>query len=138
MAELAEYLQEWRRYRPRATAQEFHGTLGEASAAVKHSGTVALPRRQGGPHAHSANIAPDNRFVFFTDLGLDQVVSYKLDTTKGTLTPNTPPFAKAPPGLRSLARRSFSEGGKRVIQVFQGPKLEPGGHGVLDTRMRGV
>jgi 6-phosphogluconolactonase len=74
------------------------GTLGEASAAVQHSGTVALARRQGGPHAHSANISPDNRFVFFTDLGLDQVVSYKLDTAKGTLTPNNPPFAKLAPG----------------------------------------
>jgi len=83
------------------------GTLGEASAAIKHSGTVALPQRQGGPHAHSANISPDNRFVFFTDLGLDQVVSYKLDTAKGTLTPNTPPFAKvaAGSGPRHMAFR---------------------------------
>src|SRR5256885_15365811 len=40
------------------------GTLGEASAAVQHYGAVALPRPQGGPHAHSANISPDNRFVF--------------------------------------------------------------------------
>jgi 6-phosphogluconolactonase len=71
--------------------------IAEASAAVQHRASVA-GQRQGGPHAHSANISPDNRFVFFTDLGLDQVVSYKLDTAKGTLTPNSPPFAKLAPG----------------------------------------
>ena len=74
------------------------GTLGEASAAVQHAGSSVAGQRPVRPHAHSANIPPDNRFVFFADLGLDQILSYKLDTAKGTLTPNNPPFAKLAPG----------------------------------------
>jgi 6-phosphogluconolactonase len=67
------------------------GSLGEASTVLKHIGSSAGPR-QKAPHAHSVNLSPDNRFVLVPDLGLDQVLSYKLDPAKYTLTPNTPPF----------------------------------------------
>ena len=68
------------------------GSLGEASTVLKHSGSSTGPR-QKGPHPHSVNLSPDNRFVLVPDLGTDQVLSYKLDPAKYTLTPNTPPFA---------------------------------------------
>jgi len=74
------------------------GTLGEASASIQHSGSSADPRRQEGPHAHSVNISPDNRFLVVTDLGLDEALVYRFDVTRGTLTPNDPPFAKVAAG----------------------------------------
>jgi 6-phosphogluconolactonase len=74
------------------------GSLAEASAFVQHTGQVALPERQGGPHAHSVNLAADNRFMIATDLGLDEALVYRFDAAKGTLTPNDPPFAKVEPG----------------------------------------
>ena len=67
------------------------GSIAAASAFIQHNGSSSGPR-QKGPHAHAVNLAPDNRFVFVPDLGLDQVLSYRLDPDKATLTPNDPPF----------------------------------------------
>jgi 6-phosphogluconolactonase len=74
------------------------GSLGEATAFVQHAGQVALPQRQGGPHAHSVNLSADNRFMIATDLGLDEALVYRFDAAKGSLTPNDPPFTKVEPG----------------------------------------
>ena len=74
------------------------GSLGEASAVVQHAGSSANPQRQQGPHAHSVNLSPDNRFAMASDLGLDQVLIYRFDAVRGTLTPSDPPFAKLKPG----------------------------------------
>jgi len=70
------------------------GKLGEASSFVQHTGHGTDPKRQEAPHAHSINLSPDNRFAYVDDLGLDQVLVYKFDAAKGTLTPNDPPYAK--------------------------------------------
>ena len=74
------------------------GSLGEASSFYQHTGSSLNPRRQAGPHAHSVNLAPDNRFVLVADLGLDQVLSYRLDPGKAVLTVNDPSFVKVSPG----------------------------------------
>lgn len=74
------------------------GRLGEASSFVQHTGHGADPKRQEGPHAHSIDLSPDNRFAFVDDLGLDELLIYKFDSAKGTLTPNDPPYAKLEPG----------------------------------------
>jgi 6-phosphogluconolactonase len=74
------------------------GSLGEAAAFVQHSGSSVNKERQAGPHAHSVNISPDNKFLLVTDLGLDKVLVYRFDVAKGTLTPNNPPFAQVAPG----------------------------------------
>lgn len=74
------------------------GKLGEASAFIQHTGHGANPQRQEGPHAHSINLSPDNRFAFVDDLGLDELLVYKFNSTKGTLTPNDPPFVKLDAG----------------------------------------
>ncbi len=74
------------------------GKLSEASAFVQHTGSSVNPSRQRGPHAHSVNISPDNRFAIAADLGLDKLLVYKFDAAKGTLTPNDPPFAAVKPG----------------------------------------
>ena len=74
------------------------GKLGEASAFVQHTGHGANPTRQEGPHAHSIDLSPDNRFAMVDDLGLDELLVYKFDPAKGSLAPNDPPFAKLDPG----------------------------------------
>ncbi|HEU4751893.1 MAG TPA: lactonase family protein, partial [Armatimonadota bacterium] len=74
------------------------GRLGEATAAIQHHGSSVDPQRQEGPHAHSINVAPDNRFAFAADLGLDKILIYRFDAARGTLTPNEPAFAKVAPG----------------------------------------
>src|SRR5579863_7897737 len=74
------------------------GRLGEASAFIQHSGHGTNPKRQEGPHAHSIDLSPDNRFAIVDDLGLDETLVYKFDSVKGSLTPNDPAFAKADPG----------------------------------------
>jgi 6-phosphogluconolactonase len=65
------------------------GKLGEHTSVVKDAGTLGPNKeRQEGPHAHWIESSPDNRFVFVADLGLDAILSYRFDATKGTLTPN--------------------------------------------------
>ena len=74
------------------------GSLGESVSFFQHSGSsVDLPR-QKGPNAHSFVVSPDNRFAFAADLGIDKIMGYRLDAATAKLTPNEPPFAKAPPG----------------------------------------
>lgn len=79
------------------------GRLGEASASVQHSGHGTNPQRQEGPHAHSIDLSPDNRFALVDDLGLDQTLVYRFDNAKGSLAPNdneksNTTIAKADPG----------------------------------------
>lgn len=74
------------------------GKLGEASAFVQHTGHGPNAERQEAAHAHSINLSPDNRFAFVDDLGLDELLTYTFDNSKGSLTPNDPPFAKLDPG----------------------------------------
>lgn len=74
------------------------GKLGAATAFVQHTGHGTNPERQEGPHAHSVVMTPDNRFAIVNDLGLDELLVYKFDSTTGKLTPNDPPFAKVDPG----------------------------------------
>ena len=70
------------------------GRLGEATAFVQHKGASANAR----PRGHCILASPNNRFVLAADLGLDQVLVYRFDAAKGTLTPNDPPFAKIASG----------------------------------------
>ncbi|MBI3209451.1 MAG: lactonase family protein [Candidatus Solibacter usitatus] len=81
-----------------AMALNADGTLRESESFVQHKGTSIDRQRQQGPHAHSANISFDNRFVIVADLGLDQVLVYKFDPAKAVITPNEPPFTRVKPG----------------------------------------
>ena len=65
-------------------------------------------RRQEKAHAHSVDVSPDGRFAFCCDLGLDQVLVYRLDTARATLEPH----------------------GRATVSVGAGPRhfaLHPGG-----------
>jgi 6-phosphogluconolactonase len=74
------------------------GTLGEAADFVQHHGSSVNKERQEGPHAHWIGSSPDNHFVLAADLGLDEVLIYRFNSAKGTLTPDNPPYAKVNPG----------------------------------------
>ncbi|MBI4877247.1 MAG: lactonase family protein [Acidobacteria bacterium] len=74
------------------------GKLGEAASFFQHAGSSANPKRQAGPHAHSVNFSPDNRFAIVCDLGLDKIFVYKAFPAKGILTAGDPPFATVKPG----------------------------------------
>ena len=92
------------------------GRLGEAASFFQHRGSGAQPDRQAGPHAHCIAFSPDNRFALVADLGLDQVLVYRLDAARARLAPNEPAFAKTTPGAgpRHLA---FHPNGRMVYSV---------------------
>lgn len=89
------------------------GKLGKETAFDQHKGSSVNKERQEGPHAHSIQMSNDNRFALSADLGLDQVLAYRFDAQKGTLTPANPAFAKVAPGAgpRHVA---FAPNGKFV------------------------
>jgi 6-phosphogluconolactonase len=74
------------------------GSLGEPGAIIQHHGSSVNPTRQTGPHAHFIIPDPADRFALTCDLGLDQVLVYRLDPAKPALVPNDPPFAPIKPG----------------------------------------
>jgi 6-phosphogluconolactonase len=65
---------------------------------VQQTGSSVHPLYQRGPHAHSIDVSPDNRFVIVSDLGSDKVLVYRFDAASGSLTPNNPPSVKVKPG----------------------------------------
>jgi 6-phosphogluconolactonase len=87
------------------------GSLGQRSAFVQHTGSGPNKERQEGPHAHWIDVTRDNRFAIASDLGLDELLVYRFDPKKGTLTPNDPPFAKTDPGA-GPRHLSFHPNGK--------------------------
>ncbi len=74
------------------------GSLKEGGSVIQHKGSSVNPQRQKEPHAHSINVDKDGKYAFAADLGLDQVLVYKLDAAHGTIQPNDPPHAKVAPG----------------------------------------
>ncbi len=75
------------------------GHIGEPSAFIQHEGSSVNKERQEGPHAHWIETASDNRFAVAVDLGLDELLVYRFNASKGSLTPNDPPYAKLDPGV---------------------------------------
>jgi 6-phosphogluconolactonase len=97
---------------------EPEGRLREPSVSIQHHGSSVNPQRQEGPHAHFITWDPANRLVLTCDLGLDQVLIYKLDPEGTLLAPNDPPFfsTKAGSGPRHLA---FQPDGRRFYLISE-------------------
>ncbi len=74
------------------------GSLKEGGSVIQHAGSSVNPQRQKEPHAHSINVDKEGKYAFAADLGLDQVLVYKLNAAHGTIAPNDPPHAKVHPG----------------------------------------
>ncbi|RME76222.1 MAG: lactonase family protein [Chloroflexi bacterium] len=74
------------------------GALHPASDVVQHTGRGPNPARQEGPHTHQVVFGPQDNLVFVPDLGLDRIMTYRLDTGQGKLHSFSPPFYSAHPG----------------------------------------
>ncbi len=92
---------------------EKNGQLGVPGSFIQHAGFSVHPERQNGPHAHSIQSTPDNRFVTVTDLGMDKVMVYAFDAENGSLDTLHPVKVTLPPGSgpRHLA---YSRDGKSI------------------------
>ncbi|MBC7352631.1 MAG: lactonase family protein [Thermogutta sp.] len=74
------------------------GGLGPTVCLIKQEGKSVHPTRQTSPHAHQIGFNPTGKLVVVPDLGLDQVLLFDWDGTRGQLTPHKPPFVQVPPG----------------------------------------
>ena len=92
------------------------GCLGDPGTIIQHHGSSVNLQRQAGPHAHFIIPDPANLFALTCDLGLDQVLVYRLDPAKASLAANDPPFATVKPGAgpRHLA---FDPSGRFVFVI---------------------
>ncbi|MCE9560670.1 MAG: lactonase family protein [Planctomycetes bacterium] len=92
------------------------GSLGEHASFFKHAGSSVNPKRQKEPHAHCIVVSPDNQYAYAADLGLDQILCYKIDPATAKLTPNKTPFSKSPAGA-GPRHLTFHPNGKRVYVI---------------------
>ncbi len=101
------------------------GRLGEAAVVMKHSGSSVDPRRQRGPHAHAVVLSADNRFAFAPDLGLDQILCYRLDPAKASLTPNDHRTIRLSPRSRPARVRGTSRFIPKASSLTSSMKWDP-------------
>ena len=80
-----------------AIAINDNGSLGKITCTVQHEGSSVDPGRQKGPHAHCIVVDPSDQYVCAVDLGLDQIVIYRLDRETGELNSTGHPL-KVKPG----------------------------------------
>ena len=63
------------------------GSVGERVQLVEHEGASGVvANRQSGPHPHWVGYSPDGRYALVPDLGLDQIVIYRVDVDKPSIT----------------------------------------------------
>ena len=74
------------------------GSLAEPASVVQHVGSSVNPKRQGEPHAHSANVDATGRFAVVCDLGMDKLLVYAIDPETKALTPHDPAYLATEPG----------------------------------------
>ncbi|MFN2237029.1 MAG: lactonase family protein [Anaerolineales bacterium] len=75
-----------------------NGELLPSSDFYQHTGSGINPVRQEGPHAHCSVIDPTNQYLFSADLGIDKIMSYRLDLETKKMIPNDPPYFGMTPG----------------------------------------
>ena len=94
------------------------GSLGEPGTFVQHKGAGDYEKR--APRGHAIVVDPTQRFAVACDLGLDQVLVYKLDAANAKLTPHNPPFATLAPGSgpRHLAFRPDGKFAYVIIETL--------------------
>lgn len=88
------------------------GKLSPAVSFFQHAGSSVNKSRQEGPHGHSMNAAPDNKFAFACDLGLDKVLCYQIAPATGAMTVHGETSLAPGTGPRHLA---FHPNGKFVF-----------------------
>ena len=74
-----------------------NGKVEAQSQLIEHEGgSGVVDGRQDKPHPHWVGFSPDSRYAFVPDLGIDQIVIYKVDENSPKLTPHG--HAEALPG----------------------------------------
>ncbi len=79
------------------------GTISQPASHHQHVGSSIHPQRQTVAHAHSIYVSADNKFVYSADLGMDQVLIYKLEDKTGVLIPAGSVKTLAGGGARHMA-----------------------------------
>ncbi|MBY0504118.1 MAG: lactonase family protein [Bryobacteraceae bacterium] len=87
------------------------GQLGEANKTIQHTGKGVTPR-QDKPHAHSINVSANNRYAVAADLGIDELITYRLRA--GSLEPKSRVKLKDGSGPRHFA---FHPSGKYAYSI---------------------
>ena len=64
------------------------GKLGEPTVTEHEGGSKVVERRQESPHPHWTGFSPDGKYALVPDLGLDQIVIYKVDPSKPAIIPH--------------------------------------------------
>ncbi|QDK77345.1 lactonase family protein [Spirosoma sp. KCTC 42546] len=74
------------------------GTLAPATDTVQDTGAGPNAKRQERAHVHSATLAPDNRFLYVADLGIDKLTIFDIDVKSSKVKPATVPYVAVKPG----------------------------------------
>lgn len=93
------------------------GSLAPSIQKIQDEGSGPNKKRQEGPHGHTAVLSPDEKYLFFTDLGLDKINIFRYKAGKDQpLTPaDGSPVSTIPGGgPRHLA---FSNDGKFLYNI---------------------
>ncbi len=61
------------------------GNLQTPTVIEHQGGSKVVERRQESPHPHWTGFSPDGKYALVPDLGLDQIVIYKVDTNKPSI-----------------------------------------------------
>jgi 6-phosphogluconolactonase len=95
------------------------GLLKPPSTVMQHKGSSVNPDRQKGPHAHAVTPDPSGRFLYAPDLGLDQVLIYRIDAAAGTIAPATPPFTAITPAGSGPRHIAISRDGTHAYVITE-------------------
>src|SRR5690606_13289176 len=74
------------------------GSISSSTAFIQHTGQGAHPQRQNAPHMHSMIPSLDGKFVYASDLGIDKILIYEVNTSTGELIPAKTPFVSSTAG----------------------------------------
>jgi len=97
-------------------SQQDSGPAGAGKPAAAAEGSFAISAHNG-PHAHMIATDPSGKFVFSTDLGLDRIYQWKLNSETGVLEANDPPFIKASSAGAGPRHFVFHPNGKVVFLI---------------------
>ncbi|MDQ3703346.1 MAG: lactonase family protein [Chloroflexota bacterium] len=92
------------------------GQLGEVTHVVQHTGAPGPHPDQSQPRAHQVPFDPSGRWAVVTDLGLDRVYSYRVNTVTGSLTAADPPYVQMDLG-RGPRHASFHPSGRWMYVI---------------------
>jgi 6-phosphogluconolactonase len=90
------------------------GKLEAASENIQHKGSGPDKSRQEGPHAHSIWVDPTNQFALACDLGLDKVIVYQLNVSRGKLISHSEGIVHPGAGPRHL---DFHPDGRHIYVI---------------------